>query len=77
MNAAATPFAIGTAFYGVGVLYLFGLIGVSTAHLIVASTGIGYATVGTLSLLRWDLNNALIWIGYALAQIGLYRNIPE
>lgn len=72
-----TPFAIGTAFYAIGILYYFGLVTVSTAHLIVASTGIGYATVGALALMRMDMNNAFIWLGYAFAQIGLYRSIAE
>lgn len=77
MSPTLTPFAIGTGFYAVGIMYWLGLVTVSTSHLIVASTGIGYATVGTLSLLRMDINNAFIWLGYAAAQIGLYRSIPE
>ena len=77
MNPTLLPFAIGSGFYAVGIMYWLGLISVSTSHLIVASTGIGYATVGTLSLLRMDINNAFIWLGYAAAQIGLYRSIPE
>lgn len=77
MNPTIAPFAIGSGFYAVGIMYWLGLITVSTSHLIVASTGIGYATVGTLSLLRLDVNNAFIWLGYAAAQIGLYRSIPE
>lgn len=48
----------------------------SVEHVIVAATGLGYATVGTLRLAKGDINNGLIWVGYALAQIGLYRNIP-
>lgn len=44
--------------------------------MIVAATGFGYATVGILRLTKGDINNGLIWCGYALAQIGLYRNIP-
>lgn len=77
MNPVLVPFAIGSGFYAIGALSLFGLISVSTSHLIVASTGIGYATVGTLSAIRLDWNNAAIWLGYAFAQVGLYRNIPE
>ena len=45
-------------------------------HYIVGATGVGYAIVGVLRLSKGDINNGLIWIGYALAQIGLWRNIP-
>lgn len=71
------PFAIGSGFYAIGLMEFFGLISISTAHMIVAATGIGYATVGTLSLLKMDINNTFIWLGYAFAQIGLYRSIPN
>ena len=77
MNQVLVPFAIGTGFYAVGIMYWLGWLTVSTSHLIVAATGIGYATVGTLSLLRMDYNNALIWLGYSIGQVGLYRNIPK
>jgi len=43
--------------------------------IIVASTGFGYLTVGLLQLQKGSYPNALIWIGYALAQIGLWINL--
>ena len=44
-------------------------------HIIVAATGIGYAIVGVLQLAKGDSPNAMIWSGYAFAQIGLWINL--
>lgn len=44
-------------------------------QLIVGITGIGYFTVGVLQLTKGATGNAVMWIGYALAQIGLYWNL--
>ena len=44
-------------------------------HYIVGVTGIGYLVVGVLQLSKGSMSNALIWIGYAAAQIGLWMNI--
>jgi hypothetical protein len=43
--------------------------------LIVGSTGIGYAIVGTLQGLKGEYSNMAIWIGYAIAQVGLFLNL--
>lgn len=48
----------------------------SVEHLIVGATGVGYFIVGILRLTKGDFNNGLIWCGYAIAQVGLWRNIP-
>lgn len=42
---------------------------------IVILTGIGYVTVGILQLLKGSIPNAMIWIGYAFAQVGLCLNL--
>jgi len=42
---------------------------------IVILTGIGYITVGVLQLLKGSIPNAMIWIGYAFAQVGLCLNL--
>lgn len=42
-------------------------------HYIVGATGVGYAIVGALRLYKGDFDNGLVWTGYALAQIGLWR----
>lgn len=42
---------------------------------IVAATGIGYVTVGVLQLTKGAIPNAMIWIGYAFAQVGLLLNL--
>jgi hypothetical protein len=44
-------------------------------HWIVGATGIGYLIVGILQLTKGSIPNALIWIGYAAAQVGLWMNI--
>jgi hypothetical protein len=38
---------------------------------IVAATGIGYLVVGVLQATKGSIPNAMIWIGYAFAQVGL------
>jgi hypothetical protein len=47
----------------------------SIEHVIVASTGVGYAIVGTLQWVKGDLPNGMIWVGYAFAQVGLWMNL--
>jgi hypothetical protein len=42
---------------------------------IVAATGLGYLIVGLLQAQKGSLSNALIWVGYAAAQIGLWMNL--
>jgi hypothetical protein len=42
---------------------------------IVILTGIGYVTVGVLQLVKGSIPNAMIWIGYAFAQVGLLLNL--
>ena len=46
-----------------------------TEMIIVGSTGIGYAIVGTLQGLKGEYSNMAIWIGYAIAQVGLFWNL--
>ena len=43
--------------------------------LIVGTIGIGYAVVGTLQWLKGDMGAGIMWIGYSLAQIGLFMNL--
>lgn len=38
---------------------------------IVTLTGIGYLVVGVLQFFKGSTPNAMIWTGYAFAQIGL------
>lgn len=39
---------------------------------IIAATGLGYLMVGVLQLRKGALPNAIIWLGYAFSQIGLW-----
>ena len=40
--------------------------------IIVASTGAGYLVVGISQLFKGSIPNAMIWVGYAFAQVGLW-----
>jgi len=42
---------------------------------IVAATGIGYLVVGLLQLKKGAIPNAMIWVGYAFAQVGLFMSL--
>jgi len=42
---------------------------------IVAATGVGYLITGLLQLQKGAYANAIIWIGYAIGQTGLFLNI--
>jgi hypothetical protein len=39
---------------------------------IIAATGLGYLMVGVLQLRKGAMPNAIIWLGYAFSQIGLW-----
>ena len=43
--------------------------------IIVGATGIGYLVVGIAQLTKGSTSNAMIWIGYAAAQVGLWLNL--
>ena len=42
---------------------------------IVGATGIGYLITGILQLNKGATANAVIWIGYAIGQTGLWLNL--
>jgi len=39
---------------------------------IIAATGMGYLMVGVLQLRKGSIPNAMIWLGYSFAQVGLW-----
>ena len=43
--------------------------------IIVAATGLGYLVVGLAQYFKGSTSNALIWLGYSAAQIGLFMNL--
>ena len=51
------------------------VINLSTEHLIVGATGLGYLIVGVLQWLKGETANGMIWTGYAFAQVGLWINL--
>ncbi len=48
---------------------------ISTEHIIVGATGVGYLIVGVLQWSKGEISNGMIWTGYAAAQVGLYMNL--
>jgi len=42
---------------------------------IVMATGLGYLVVGLAQYFKGSMPNAMIWIGYAFAQVGLWINL--
>jgi hypothetical protein len=42
---------------------------------IVAATGLGYLVTGLLQLQKGSISNALIWVAYGVAQVGLWMNL--
>ena len=44
-------------------------------YFIVGATGIGYCIVGILQFYKGSIPNAMIWIGYAFAQVGLWLTL--
>lgn len=44
-------------------------------QILVGVTGLSYFIVGVLQLSKGAIGNSVMWIGYALAQIGLYMNL--
>ena len=47
----------------------------SIGQAIVALTGVGYFIVGCEQLMKKSIPNAMIWFGYAFAQVGLWMNL--
>lgn len=47
----------------------------SVEHWIVGATGAGYLIVGVLQSFKGETANALIWLGYSAAQVGLFMNL--
>jgi hypothetical protein len=41
-------------------------------RIIIGATGIGYLCVGIMQIRKEAYPNAIIWIGYAFSQIGLW-----
>lgn len=44
-------------------------------HYICAATGVGYFVISMEQLYRGSTPNAILWAGYAFAQIGLWMNL--
>ena len=42
---------------------------------IIAATGLGYLMVGVLQLRKGSIPNAMIWLGYSFAQVGLWMSL--
>jgi hypothetical protein len=42
---------------------------------IVGATGAGYLIVGILQFSKGAIPNGILWMGYAIGQVGLYLNL--
>ena len=47
------------------------------SHFIVGLVGIGYLTVGIEQWIRGNTGPAIMWIGYAFSQIGLFMGLAK
>jgi hypothetical protein len=47
------------------------------SHYIVSLVGIGYAVVGIQQWHLGNIGNALMWVGYAFSQIGLFMQLAK
>ena len=47
------------------------------SHFIVAIVGVGYLTVGIEQWLRGNTGPAIMWVGYAFSQIGLFMGLAR
>lgn len=53
------------------------LTGLTISHYIVAIIGVGYLWVGCEQFYRGNTGPAIMWIGYAFSQIGLFMGVAK
>lgn len=49
----------------------------TVSHYIVGVVGIGYLTVGIEQWFRGNTGSAIMWVGYAFSQIGLFMGLAK
>ena len=49
----------------------------TAGHFIVGLVGVGYLTVGVEQWLRGNTGPAIMWVGYAFSQIGLFMGLAK
>lgn len=49
----------------------------SISHYIVSIVGIGYLVVGIQQYLKGNIGSGIMWIGYAIGQIGLFMGLAD
>ena len=47
------------------------------SHYLVAAVGVGYIVVGVQQFLKGNTGPAIMWIGYAFSQIGLFMELAK
>ena len=47
------------------------------SHYIVSLVGVGYFIVGVQQMIKGNTGAAIMWIGYAFSQIGLFMGLAE
>ena len=49
----------------------------TASHYIVGLVGIGYLVTGIQQYIKGNVGPAIMWIGYAFSQIGLYMGLAK
>ena len=47
------------------------------SHYIVSLVGVGYFIVGVQQMMKGNTAGAIMWLGYAFSQIGLFMGLVE
>ena len=47
------------------------------SHYIVSAVGVGYFVVGVQQYLKGSTGHAIMWIGYAIGNIGLFMTLEK
>lgn len=49
----------------------------SVSHYIVSIVGIGYLIVGIQQYAKGNIGQGIMWVGYAIGQVGLFMGLAE
>lgn len=49
----------------------------TTSHVIVSIVGVGYLVVGIQQWMKGNTGPAIMWVGYAFSQIGLFMGLAK
>ena len=49
----------------------------SISHYIVSIVGVGYLIVGIQQYIKGNVGQGIMWVGYAIGQVGLFMGLVE